>query len=261
MAVPDHEAIVKNVNTAFPHLLKANTHASCGEFLQRVVAALPAGERWGLLSKDDGENGVTYPNGVRCSVDVVAMPDGSRVDVIQSAAAPPRQAVRRGKTSNGTNAAGEPQWRPHNVYVDVSGWPIYDSGTPADAGSAAACTLAYGWFCWMTALADWPDEELQNRSWIAGEIGPRVYRVMLCVEGESHGSPDSWLCTSVKIDATWEDRYKRTPRHGRIDRRPGPRDDLRRPESDADGRRSPAIPRSDHCGHGRRQPLAGRSQF
>ena len=84
--VSNHQPIVEQVNRAHPHLLQYNTAASCGEFLQHLVKALPAGERWGLLSKSDGEGGYTFPNGVRTSYDYVAVPAGDRVDVIASAA-------------------------------------------------------------------------------------------------------------------------------------------------------------------------------
>ena len=100
------------------------------------------------------------------------------------------------------------------MWVDVSHWPIYDSGTPHDAGeSDAPWTVAWGWFCWMRAWADWPGECQQNEAWILGEINPATYRVMLAVEGESHGTPDCWRDAGVRIDTTWEDRYKQMLDH------------------------------------------------
>jgi hypothetical protein len=205
MAVPNHLAIVQAVNAAYPHLLIYNTPAACGEFLQHLVKALPAGERWGLLSKSDGEGGYTFPNGVRTSYDYVSVPEGDRIDVIASAAGGDQGYV------GGPSwvPAAEHEWRPNNVWVDISGWPLFDSGTPTDAGPVNHCSLAFGWFCWMTALEKWPAEAEENLAWITDHINPDVYRVMLAVEGESHGSPDVWTDAGVFIDSGWEDRYKR----------------------------------------------------
>jgi len=204
MAVPNYVGVVESVNQAFPHLLKHNTAAACGEFLQRLVAALPAGERWGLLSKNEGENGVTFPNGVRTSFDYVAVPQGDRCDVITSAAGHPDFVGGPCWVP-----AAEHEWRPSNTWIDISSWPIFDSGTPSDAGPNSVCDLAFGWFCWQTALAEWPDEEKQNRDWVRAQIAPRVIRVMLAVEGESHGSPDCWRDAGVFITEDWENRYKK----------------------------------------------------
>jgi Fascin domain len=207
MAVPNHKAIVDQVNAEYPHLLQYNTPAACAEFLQRLVKALPVEERWGLLSKSEGEAHYTYPNGQMCSYDYVAVPAGDRVDVIASAA-----GHDMGIVGGPAWAPAAPhEWRPSNVWVDIASWPIYDSGTPVDGGGGVVtpCTLAFGWFCWMRAWADWPSEAQQNLDWIMGEIGPQVWRVMLAVEGQSHGSPDVWTNAGVFIDATWEDRYKK----------------------------------------------------
>jgi hypothetical protein len=198
--------VVDRINQAFPWLLQYNAHASCGEFLQRVCNEPECtAERVGLLHKDAGENGYTFPNGERTSHDVIAWPNGERVDIIQSAG---------GHPAPGGPAWGvipPDQWRPANVYVDVSSWPIYDSGTPHDAGPTGVCQVGWGWFCLMTALAEWPDEAKANMEWIINEINPSCVRVMLAVEGESHatgGDPDVWRDAGVFITEDWENRYK-----------------------------------------------------
>jgi len=205
MAVPNHLKIVEQVNTAYPHLLKSNTHAACGEFLQRLVAALPAGERWGLLSKSGSENGVTFPNGVKTSVDYVAVPQGDRVDVIMASAGAAEGYVG----SPCWVPAHESEWRPSNTWIDISAWPIYDSGTPPDAGGVSDMRLAFGWFCWMTAIAEWPSEAKANLDWILPSVGPSVFRVMLAVEGQSHGTPDPWRDAGVFLANDWDNRFKK----------------------------------------------------
>lgn len=196
-------AVVQRVHQAHPELLQANTHASCGEFLQRVCAEPECkAERVGLLSKSPTENGYTYPNGIRGAVDVIAWPNGERCDIIQSAAGSPAPG---GPT---WQVIPPEHWRPSNVWIDISSWPIYNSGVgpPLPPGPLE---VDFGWFCWMTAWASWPTEAQQNFDWIRQQIAPRGFRVMLCVEGQSHGTPDPWRDAGVFIDQTWDDRYKR----------------------------------------------------
>lgn len=206
MAVPNYKNIVEKVNNEYPQLLRYNSAAACGEFIQRVVQALPKGERWGLLSKSEGEAGYTFPNGQRCSYDYVAVPQGDRVDIIASAAGHDMGIV------GGPSwvPAAEHEWRPSNVWVDVSSWPIYDSGV-ISGGTVPLYTgtVGFGWFCFQTALAEWPSEFEQNWAWLLGEMNPDCFRVMLAVEGESHGSPDVWTDAGVFINEDWDNRYKK----------------------------------------------------
>ena len=207
MAVPNHIEIVKQVNRDYPHLLQWNSASACGEFLQRVVAALPKEERWGLLTKTPGENGYTFPNGIKCSYDYVAVPQGDRIDIIQSAAGHDEGFVG----GPGWTPAAPHEWREQNHWVDITDWPLFISDAPqTDQGPVTnQCELSFGWFCWMRAFADWPDEAERNLNWIMKEIDPHSFRVMLAVEGQSHGSPDVWRDAGVFIDGTWDDRYKR----------------------------------------------------
>lgn len=195
--------VVDRVNREHPQLLRANTPASCGEFIQRVANEPECkAERVGLLSKSANENGYTFPNNKRCALDVIAWPNGERVDIIQSA--------------GGSPAPGGPtwqvippdQWRPSNVWVDIDGWPIYDSGA-GDIPAPADMVVAYGWFCWMTAHAEF-SEAPANERWIMSQIRPQVFRTMLCVEGRSHGNPDPWRDAAVLITpGVWEGRFQR----------------------------------------------------
>ena len=100
------------------------------------------------------------------------------------------------------------EWRPSNQWVDIASWPIFDSGAPTGGGGPKTCTLGFGWFCFMTALAEWPDEFAQNWDWILRQINPDCFRVMLAVEGLSHGEPDCWRDAGVFIHDDWENRFK-----------------------------------------------------
>jgi hypothetical protein len=205
--VTNFKFVVDRINNAYPWLLQWNTHEACGEFLQRVCNEPECkAERVGLLSKDPGENGYEFPNGIRTSHDVIALPNGERTDIVQSAG---------GHPAPGGPAWGvipPDQWRPHNVWVDISSWPIYDSHTPHDAGPTGVCEVGFGWFCLMTALAEWPDEAKANMDWILKNINPSCFRVMLAVEGESHmqgSDPDVWSEAGVFINEDWENRYRK----------------------------------------------------
>ena len=207
----NHKEVVNRVNSEFPHLLKWNSHSSCAEFLQRVVnqPELKA-ESWGLLSKDPGENGFTWPNGQRTSHDAIALPNGERVDIIESAGAHPQSGGPAWGVIPEYDEDGNLQWRPNNVWVDISDWPQYISDAPTDATIVSNCIPAYGHFSFMTSLAEWPDEHNKNWDYIRQNYGPKVVRVMLCVEGSYHGSPDSWLYAGVNPNGpySWEDRFK-----------------------------------------------------
>lgn len=75
---------VTRVHDQRPELLRANTHASDAAFLYFVCQAL--GPDWGLLSKSNGENGYTWPNGVRTSHDAIIHKTTQEVrDIIASA--------------------------------------------------------------------------------------------------------------------------------------------------------------------------------
>lgn len=207
----NQSSIVNRINNQYPELLQWNSSSSCTEFLQRVINEPEMrAENWGLLSKSDGEAGYTLPNNQRVSHDVIALPNGERVDIIQSASAHPTPGGPAWGVIPQYDSEGNPQWRPNNVWIkDSNNWPIYDSDAPSDVVIPNNTTLGFGWFCFMTAWADWPDEAKQNFDWIMNEINPKVFRNMLCVEGRSHGDPDPWLEAGVIIDSKWEDRYKR----------------------------------------------------
>ena len=209
----NHEDVVNRVNQSHPELLKWNTTSSCAEFIQRVVNEPEMkSERWGLLSKSDGEAGYTFPNGIRCSHDVIALPNGERVDVIQSADGHPVAGGPTWQEIPEYDGNGNLQWRPHNVWVDVSSWPIYESDAPDDVVTENNTVLAFGWFCWMRAWAEWPNECQENYKWLMDNMGPKVFRVMLAVEGESHSQgndPDVWRDAGVFITDDWENRYKK----------------------------------------------------
>lgn len=212
MSVPDRSAIVRDVHARFPQLLRHNTAQACGEFLQRCVAALHRehpDERWGLLSKSVGERHVTFPNGQRVAVDVLALPDGNRVDVINGSDNHPSPAGPAWSPIPEFGPDGTPLWRPSNVYVDARDWPIFDSGTPG-SGAVTRAKLGVGWFCAIRALREWPEEARANWAWIMEHLRPEYVRVFLDVEGLAHGNPDPWRDAGVDIrSASWGDDYRR----------------------------------------------------
>lgn len=197
----NHSDLVKRVDSEFPHLLQHNDAAACGEFIQRVCNEPEMkNERWGLLSKSEGEAGYTFPNGVRCSYDVIALPNGERIDIISG--------------GNGHPAPGGPswgvipphEWRPNNVYTDISSWPLFDSGTSGGEGSNKVSLLGRGWFCFMRALQDWKPEALENWNWILTNENPDIFRVMLNVEGFMHQgghAEEPWAYAGVDPNASW----------------------------------------------------------
>lgn len=100
-----------------------NTHENCAQFLfdvsERARTELPHLEV-GLLSKEDGENGYTWPNGIRTSHDAIAIPNGERFDAIGSAGS------TADKPTPTFKVIPPHEWRAHNVWVehtDVEGMP------------------------------------------------------------------------------------------------------------------------------------------
>jgi hypothetical protein len=115
---PDRWHIVKATSNTYPYLLTINTYASCFEFVQRVLEAMPPSEEWGHLSKDWGEAGYTY-NGVRVSHDVIVHKgSGAQVDIIVAAAArsDPDPKVHQDAKA-GWEEIPRHYYRPHNVWV------------------------------------------------------------------------------------------------------------------------------------------------
>src|SRR5438874_919324 len=64
----------------------SDTPAAMLDFVLRVLAALPANEKAGLLRKDGGDNIARYePAGVNVSVSRVCYPDGTLVKILTDA--------------------------------------------------------------------------------------------------------------------------------------------------------------------------------
>lgn len=106
--------IVDAVHAANPQYLRINDHANDAKFLQCVVAAIPGA---GYLSKIAGENGFTWPNGIRTSHDAIAFADGSRVDVIGGS----DNAPTPGHPT--WNPIPREFWRPSNVFLSSTSVP------------------------------------------------------------------------------------------------------------------------------------------
>lgn len=136
-----YEAIAQQVGNQRPDLLRTNTFASCAEFCRLVALAINAampGTQAGLLSKSEGEQGYTWPNGVRTSHDVVAFPDGRRADILGNAS--------DGEIANGGKGGAASviwddippnKWRPSNVWTPVESV----GGTTTGGGTTGGGTV------------------------------------------------------------------------------------------------------------------------
>lgn len=102
----------------FPWLFSSsqyNTHENCAKFLVAVCDKLAQQfplEKWGLLTKNSGENGYTWPNGKRTSHDAICLPNGERIDIVGAA------GDTNLKPSTSWNVIPPEHWRPHNVWMD-----------------------------------------------------------------------------------------------------------------------------------------------
>ena len=111
---PPHNKIFQKVGNFWPH----NTHENCAnllyDFCEEMKKQFPLG-RYGLLTKDDGENGYTWPVSlIRTSHDVVAIPNGERVDCIGSAG----DITLQPSVNSPWNPIPHDEWRPHNVWIE-----------------------------------------------------------------------------------------------------------------------------------------------
>jgi hypothetical protein len=205
-AVPNRLAIAEQTNREHPRLLRWNTPAACAEYLQRTRAAMPPADRFGFLTKSDGEAGYTLPNGHRIALDVLALPDGNRIDIISGSNNHPLPA------GPSWQVIPPEHWRPSNVYIDGSAWPIFDSGTPGGAQPAKPLVCGMGAFPLLRALAEWGDEMQTNARFIRERLPVKVWRCFLDVEGISHirgTMPDPWRDAGIDGRASnWSDRFK-----------------------------------------------------
>jgi hypothetical protein len=189
MSVPNHAQIVRDVAAAHPELLTRNTRASCAEFLQRVIAALPRNEPWGYVSKSSGENGYTFSNGVRVAIDVIAYRDPyTQIDVLVNAAAnDDNDPATSGSTSPDWRPIDPRLYRPGNVWVDPAIVPPL--GTPGPS-PGHVCRLGASWFWMMAGLKFWPDQVMQNLEWLAANMSIDYTRVIAVVGGDTFVAPD-----------------------------------------------------------------------
>lgn len=135
MAVPNRFNVVASVALQYAHLLKTNTYRSAAEFTQRVLNELqrtdPA-DGFGATLKNAGENGYTFPDGIRRSHDVIThKPTGTQIDLLTAGGG------REEPGPEGPRDA-DPKWseiprpyRLHNVWVEPYDFP--DDGEPPAA--------------------------------------------------------------------------------------------------------------------------------
>lgn len=203
-------AVVDRVHREFPHLLTWNSHSSCTEFCQRVIAVLNADlgtVDWGHVAKSAGEAGHTLPNGVRVSYDVIFSKSRHlQVDIIESGGGHP--SIRGGP------AWGEIDrnvYRPSNVWTPPQ--PLFVSDAPVTGEIPfTPAALGCGWFCLIRALKDWATDAALNFEYIERELNPDYYRVFMDLEGQDHdrGSGDVWAWAGCDIRwSSWEDDLKR----------------------------------------------------
>jgi hypothetical protein len=187
--VPNHARIVTDVAAAHPELLTRNTHPSCAEFLQRVIAALPPNEPWGYVAKSPGENGFTFANGVRVAIDVIAWRDPyTQIDVLANSGA-------NDDSDPNTSGPARPDWRPidpsvyrpGNVWVDPATVPPLTEPGP---NPGQVCLLGASWFWLMAGLKFWPDQVKQNLDWLAANMPIDYARVLAVVGGDTFVAPD-----------------------------------------------------------------------
>lgn len=187
--VPNHARIVNDVAAAHPELLSRNTRASCAEFLQRMIAALPRNEPWGYVAKSAGENGHTFANGVRVAIDVISWREPyTQIDVLSNAAA-------NDDADANTSGPARPDWRPIDPSVYRPGNVWVDPATvPPPAGPEPSpgqvCRLGASWFWMMAGLKFWPDQVKQSLDWFAANMPLDYARVMAVVGGDTFVAPD-----------------------------------------------------------------------
>jgi hypothetical protein len=226
---PDHKKLVERVNSQYPDLLRTNTKEACNEFLMRVAREPEmVAEKWGLLSKPGVGSpvpaGFTYPqsyldtlppgydkNGQKVGVDVLALPDGNRVDIINGSDNHPAPGGPAWNPVAEYSESGVHQWRSTDVYVDVRGWPIFNSQSGPVAARIAR--LGCSWFPAIRAWKDWPERADQNLDWIERELNPDYYRVFCDLNGEPHlkdGQEDFWSMAGCDItDPNWTSDFHR----------------------------------------------------
>lgn len=112
----EYKKAVEDVDDRFPQYLQINTRESCANFLyivcQEFATKFP-NDKWGLLSKSPGENGYTWPNGIRTSHDAIVIPAGNRVDIVSGAGS----GI---PTIPSWNVIPKELWRPANVWMDYN---------------------------------------------------------------------------------------------------------------------------------------------
>ena len=88
VSIPNLSRVVQGISNNHPHLLAANTKESMTELLWRVAYELHTfhDEKFGLLSKSPGENGVEIPGAGRVAVDALAYQGSDEiVDIFRAA--------------------------------------------------------------------------------------------------------------------------------------------------------------------------------
>lgn len=209
---PNIGYVIERVNARAPHLLRTNTPAADVEFLTLVCAEPEAKQyAYGLLSKPNpgspDPRGYTFPPEYRantkCAMDVIALPDGNRVDVINGSDNAPTPGTWCWNPVAPFDAAGNSQWRDSDTYLDITDWPPFDSGTAA-ADELPPARLGFGWFCAIRAVKDWYPRALDNRTYIERELDPDYYRVIGDLNGTPHlqpGEVDFWSMAGCDITA------------------------------------------------------------
>lgn len=120
------QSLVNAVDSMYPSLLRTNTLVADAHFL--YVACQALGPSWRLLGKSGGENGYTWPNGVRTSHDAICQVNASgqklqQVDIIVGAG-------DGNPTSPSWGIIPSHEWRPSNLPVPLSDVPMPGSSVP-----------------------------------------------------------------------------------------------------------------------------------
>lgn len=133
MSVPNRFNVVASVAVQYAHLLKTNTYRSAAEFTQRVLNELqrtdPA-DGFGATLKNAGENGYTFPDGIRRSHDVITHgPTGTQIDILVAGGGREEPGPEGPRDADVKWAEiDRAHYRQHNVWVEP--YDFSDDGEP-----------------------------------------------------------------------------------------------------------------------------------
>ena len=204
---PNRSEVVNGVANQRPQLLAVNSHESVAQFTQCAIAGMP--ERWDFLSKSAGENGYTWPNGVRTSHDVIVHHvSGIQVDIVANST-----------SDDGT--PGRPTWIPIDPAVyRPSNTPVAPNAVPASLCSISSkpdvmpgsggtiptvgehnTRLGVSLFWAMRGYVSYRTQLDANLAYIRDNLGADYVRVFFVLGGDKFRNPADGQLYDVWRDA------------------------------------------------------------